>query len=43
MSDRLTEGFFIEVLSQMKLPNNLICNYLVWFYIPVFFSQMNPV
>ena len=29
MSDRLTESFVIEVLSQMKLPNNLICNYLV--------------
>ena len=43
MSDRLRESFFIEVLSQMKLPNNLICNYLVWFYIPACFSQMNPV
>ena len=43
MNGRLTEGFFIEVLSQMKLPNNLICNYLVWLYIPAFFSQMNPV
>ena len=43
MSDRLTESFFIDVLSQTKLPNNLICNNLVWLYIPTFFSQMNPV